>query len=231
MVLLSRDYQILQKIYNMNFSSLLKYFIPKERKFYGMFNNAAANSVEASKELIRLFKSSSLEESSSIRMKIRQIEKLGDEITNNLFDQLNRTFITPFDREDIHELTSKIDDVVDLIYSLSGKVEFFKFNNFSSYMMEMGDLIYTGSLQMQNAIAGLENSRNATKSLKACKELRKIESQIDEWYHKAISDLFEREKDAIELIKQKEILQNIEKISNKMEDVSDVVKTIIVKYA
>jgi uncharacterized protein Yka (UPF0111/DUF47 family) len=98
-------------------------------------------------------------------------------------------------------------------------------------MREMGDLIYAGSLQMQNAIAGLENSRNASKSLKACKELRKIESQIDEWYHKAISDLFEKEKDAIELIKEKEILQNIEKISNKMEDVSDVVKTIIVKYA
>jgi uncharacterized protein len=215
----------------MNFSQILKYFIPKEKKFYGMFNKAAGNSVEASAELVKLFKSPSPEESSTIRLKIRQIEKQGDEITNTLFDELNRTFITPFDREDIHELTSKIDDVVDLIYSLSGKTEYYKFNNFSNTMLDMGDLIYKGSLHMQSAIAGIENSRNAPKSLKACKELRKMESQIDECYQKAISELFEKEKDAIELIKQKEILLNIEKISNKMEDVSDVVKTIIVKYS
>jgi predicted phosphate transport protein (TIGR00153 family) len=215
----------------MNFSQILKYFIPKEKKFYGMFNEAASNSVEASAELIKLFRSPTLEDRSNIRVKIRQIEKQGDEITNHLFDELNRTFITPFDREDIHELTSKIDDVVDLIYSLSGKIEFYKFSNFSQNMYDMVDLIHEGSYHMQYAISGLENSKNAVKSLKACKELRKIESKLDESYHKAISDLFDNEKDAIELIKQKEILQNIEKISNKMEDVSDVVKTIIVKYA
>jgi uncharacterized protein len=215
----------------MNLSQILKYFVPKERKFYGMFNDAASNSVEASAELIKLFRSTTLEENSTIRLKIRQIEKQGDEITNHLFDELNRTFITPFDREDIHELTSKIDDVVDLIYSLAGKIEFYKFTNFSQNMFDMVDLIHEGSHHMQYAISGLENSKNAVKSLKACKELRKIESKLDESYHKAISDLFEYEKDAIELIKQKEILQNIEKISNKMEDVSDVVKTIIVKYA
>ncbi len=215
----------------MNVSHLVKYFIPKEKKFYGMFNQAASNSVAAAAELNKLLKLPGLEESREVRQKIRYIEKQGDEITNHLFDELNRTFITPFDREDIHELTSKIDDVVDLIYSLSGKVEYYKLTHFSNHMVDMGELIYQGSLHMQNAISGLENTKNAVKSLKSCKELRKMESKVDECYHKAISDLFENEKDAIELIKQKEILLNIEKISNKMEDVSDVVKTIIVKYA
>jgi len=215
----------------MSLTALLKYFVPKEKKFYAMFNKAAENSVEAASEMVQLFKSTSLDESSAVRIRIRQLEKQGDDITNNLFDELNRTFITPFDREDIHELTSKIDDVVDLIYSLSGKVEFYKFNSFSANMMEMAVLIHKGSLHMQNAITGLEHSRNAPKCLKACKDLRRMESQVDEFYHKAISDLFEKEKDAIELIKQKEILQNIDKIINRMEDVSDVVKTIIVKYA
>jgi uncharacterized protein len=215
----------------MKASQLLKYFIPRERKFYGMFNDAAANSVEAANELNKLFKMTKLEESKDTRLKIREIEKRGDDITNNLFEELNRTFITPFDREDIHELTSKIDDVVDLIYSLSGKVEYYKFTRFSTYMVEMGELIYQGTIHMQNAIAGLEKSKNAVNSLKSCKELRKMESKVDEWYHKAISDLFDNEKDAIELIKQKEVLLNLEKISNKLEDVSDVIKTIIVKYA
>ena len=121
--------------------------------------------------------------------------------------------------------------MVDLIYSLSGKADFYKFTEFSSHMVEMGDLVYEGSIHMKNAISGLEFSRNAVKTLKSCKELRKMESKVDECYQRAISDLFANEKDAIELIKQKEILLNIEKISNKMEDVSDVVKTIIVKYA
>ncbi len=215
----------------MKLSQVVKYFVPKEKKFYGMFNQAAENNVQAAKALNRLLKSASTEESREIRQIIKQIEKQGDDITNHLFDELNRNFITPFDREDMHALTAQIDDVVDLIYSLSWKVEFYRFNNFSTYMADMGELLYQGSLHMLNAISGLENMKNASKTLKACKELRKIESKIDEYYHKAIGNLFDNEKDAIELIKQKELLMNIEKISNKMEDVSDVVKTIIVKYA
>jgi hypothetical protein len=121
--------------------------------------------------------------------------------------------------------------VVDLINSVSGKVDMYKFSDFSEHMKEMSELLYQGSLHLQFAVAGLENSRNAVKSLKSCKELRKMESRVDECYHKALSSLFIKEKDAIELIKHKDILQNIEKISNRMEDVSDVVKTIIVKYA
>lgn len=215
----------------MDFSQLLKYFIPKEKKFYGMFNEAADNSVRAAEILNELFASSSIEEHIVIRQRIRQIEKQGDEITNHLFDELNKTFITPFDREDINELTIKIDDVVDLIYSLSGKVEFYKVTDFSDHIVEMGKLIHQGSLHMKDAVNGLENNRTAQKTLRSCKELRKIESKVDECYHMAISNLFDNEKDAIMLIKHKEILQNIEKIANRMEDVSDVVKTIIVKYA
>lgn len=215
----------------MKLSHLVKYFVPKEKKFYGMFNQAAENSVKAAAEMNRLLKATSEEGIKEIRLNIKQIEKQGDEITNHLFDELNRNFITPFDREDIHALTSQIDDVVDLIYSISWKVEFYRFINFSDYMIEMGELLYQGSIHMQNAISGLENLKNASKTLKACKELRKIESKVDECYHKAIGHLFDTEKNAIELIKQKELLMNIEKISNKMEDVSDVVKTIVVKYA
>lgn len=215
----------------MNLTQLVKYFVPKEKKFYAMFNAAADNSVLAADELKKLFLSSSESENAEIRQKIKQIERKGDEITNHLFDELNRTFITPFDREDIHELTSKLDDVVDLIYSVSGKVDIYKFTGFSGHMVEMSNLLYEGSLHLQHAVAGLENSRNAVKSLKSCKELRKMESKVDECYHNALSSLFLKEQNAIELIKHKDILQNIEKISNRMEDVSDVVKTIIVKYA
>ncbi len=215
----------------MNFSGLLKYFIPKEKKFYAMFNQAAENTIEASTALEKLFHSPSLEDRRAIGLAIKAIEKKGDEFTNRIFDELNHSFITPFDREDINELTSTIDDVVDLIYSLSGKVEVYRCTVFSTFMKEMVTLIAQGCLQIKVAVGGLEDFKHSNKVLKACKELNKLESRVDEYYHMAISSLFENEKDPIELIKQKEILQNIEKIANKIEDVSDVVKTILVKYA
>lgn len=215
----------------MNFSGLLKYFIPKEKKFYAMFNQAAENTIEASAALEKLFHSPSLEDRRAIGLTIKAIEKKGDEFTNRIFDELNHSFITPFDREDINELTSTIDDVVDLIYSLSGKVEVYRCTVFSTFMKEMVTLIAQGCLQIKVAVGGLEDFKHSQKVLKACKDLNKLESRVDEYYHMAISSLFENEKDPIELIKQKEILQNIEKIANKIEDVSDVVKTILVKYA
>ena len=215
----------------MNFSGLLKYFVPKEKKFYAMFNQAAENTIEASAALEKLINSIELEDRRAIGLAIKAIEKKGDEFTNQIFDVLNRSFITPFDREDINELTSTIDDVVDLIYSLSTKIEIYRCTVFSTFMKEMVAQISQGCMQIKVAVSGLEDFKNPHKILKACKELNKMESRIDEYYHMAISSLFENEKDPIELIKQKEILLNIEKISNKIEDVSDVVKTILVKYA
>lgn len=215
----------------MNFSGLLKYFIPKEKKFYAMFNQAAENTIEASSALEKLINSPDMEERRAIGLAIKAIEKKGDEFTNQIFDVLNRSFITPYDREDINELTSMIDDVVDLVYSLSTKIEIYRCTVFSTFMKEMVKQIHLGCLQIKVAVGGLEDSRKSQKVLKACKEINKIESRVDEYYHMAISSLFENEKDPIELIKQKEILLNIEKIANKIEDVSDVVKTILVKYA
>jgi len=215
----------------MDLSNILKYFIPKEKKFYGMFNQAAENIIEASVEFDKLINAPTEEERAAIGVKIKAIEKKGDDFTYRIFDELHSTFITPFDREDIHELTSSMDDVVDLIYGAAGKIEYYHCTNISTYMKEMVALIYKGCIQIQIAVKGLESMKKDDHIMKACKELNKIESRVDELYHKALSSLFENEKDPIELIKQKEILQNIEKIANKVEDISDIVKTILVKYA
>jgi predicted phosphate transport protein (TIGR00153 family) len=215
----------------MNLSNLLKFFVPKEAKFYAMFNEAAICCIEASLELNNLFNSSTSDELKATRLKIKAIEKRGDDVATQVFDSLNNTFITPFDREDIHELANTLDDVVDLIYSVSGKVEYYRLTVFSAYMKDMVAEIQRGCVQIQTAVNGLENFKNNDKTLRACKDLNKLESRVDKFFYLGISSLFDNEKDAIELIKQKDILLNIEKIANKMEDVSDVVKTILVKYA
>lgn len=215
----------------MDISGLLKYFIPKDKKFYAMFNQAAENAIEASSALEKLINAPTVEERRTIGLTIKAIEKKGDEFTNKIFEVLNHSFITPFDREDINELTSKIDDVVDLIYGVSSKIEIYRCTTISSFMKEMASQIHNGCLQIKVAVSGLESTKLSNKVFKACKEINKMESRVDEFYQMAISSLFENEKDPFELIKQKEILLNFEKIANKMEDVSDVVKTILVKYA
>ena len=215
----------------MDISGLLKYFIPKEKKFYAMFNQAAENTIEASAALEKLINAETMDERRAIGLSVKAIEKKGDEFTNQIFDILNKSFITPFDREDNHELTATIDDVVDLIYGSSSKIDIYRCQNISTYMKQMVGEIHKGCQQIKIAVGGLDDIKHSQKVLKACKEIGKMESRVDEYYSMAISSLFENEKDPIELIKQKEILLNFEKIANKMEDVSDVVKTILVKYA
>jgi hypothetical protein len=196
-----------------------------------MFNQAAICCIDASVEMNNLFNAETLEEQKAIRIKIKAIEKRGDDVANQVFDALNHTFITPFDREDIHQLANTLDDVVDLIHSVSGKVESYRLTVFTTSMKEMVAEIQRGCVQIQTAVNGLENFKNNDKTLRACKDLNKLETRVDKFFYLGISSLFDNEKDAIELIKQKDILINIEKIANKMEDVSDVVKTILVKYA
>ncbi len=215
----------------MNFTNVLKYFTPKEKKFYGMFNAVAQNIIDASEQFEKLINAPTFEDRKAIGSTIKAIEKTGDDLAYGIFGELHKTFITPFDREDIQELTSTMDDVVDLMYSVSGKIEYYHCTTISSYMKDMVAQIHEGCLQIQIAVAGLERINKENKILKACKELNKVESRVDIIFHEALSDLFENEKDPIELIKQKEILQNIEKIANKVEDISDIVKTIIIKYA
>jgi predicted phosphate transport protein (TIGR00153 family) len=215
----------------MKFSYILKYFIPKEKKFFSLFNLVADNIVAGSEQLNKLFNTDTVDDRKAISLIIKSIERKGDDYTGEILDELNRTFITPFDREDIHELTSALDDVLDLMYGLSGKIDLYHVTTISIYMKEMVALTHEGCLQLQVAVKGLENMKNTDKIMKACKDLNKIESRVDGFFHRAISSLFENEKDPIELIKQKEILLNIEKTANKIEDISDIIKTILVKYA
>lgn len=215
----------------MKLSAVIQYFVPKEKKFYEKFNLVTENIVEGAVEFNKLVNTASDEERKAIGLKIKNIEKKGDKITRDIFDDLNHSFITPIDREDIHSLTSTMDDVLDLIKGSTEKIEYYHCSTFSSNMREMASYVLKGCMQMQIAVRTLESQKQSDQTMRACNELNEIESRVDEHYHLAISYLFDHEKDAIELIRQKEILLNIEKIMNKLEDVSDLIKTILVKYS
>lgn len=215
----------------MKLSNILQYFSPKEKKFYAMFNDMASNVVVASEELVKMVHAESEEEQQAYRLVIKNLERKGDIYTNDVFFELHRTFITPFDREDIHALASNMDDVLDYINSVAEKIVMYRCDVFSTTMREMVRWVNKGCVELEKAVSGLEGYQKPASIMNACEEIHRIETKGDEFYNLAISQLFDKERDAISLIKQKEILQTIEKSQNKIEDVSDVIKTILVKYA
>ena len=155
----------------------------------------------------------------------------GDHLTHTIFDELNKTFITPFDREDIQELTSSLDDVMDYIHSCAKRLQLYKVTELPINTIEISELLVQATRELKIAIGELSNLKHPQIIKKACIRLNEIENQVDDLYYMSVSDLFENEKNAIELIKKDAILKTLETATDKAEDVSDVLKSIIVKIA
>ena len=216
----------------MNFDKALKFFLPKDTTIFPMFEECAQNVVQASELLVSLMSENDEGKKQGIIWKIKDLEHNGDNISHNIYEHLNRTFITPFDREDIQELASKIDDVIDSIKGVAQKIELYKPNRVMPEFLEIAEIIKKAALEIDIAIKGLRNAGNNKKViLQACINLNTYENSADDIYHKGITILFENEKDAKELIKLKSILEILEKCSDKAEDVSDTIQGILVKMA
>jgi uncharacterized protein len=215
----------------MNFSFIFRYFVPKEKKLFSLFNLSSKNIVESSEQLSKLVISESIVERKSIALIIKSNELKENDITNNILIELNSTFTSSLDSEFVHELPSSLNNVLHQISALSEKIDLYPVTNISNYMKELVSLINQSCIQLQLAVEELENIKNTDKVLKSCIKLDKINFQIDEIRRNAISSLFENIKDPVDLIKQKEILQSIEMTANKIEDVSNIIKTTLVKYA
>ena len=136
----------------MNIDSFLKFFVPKDHSFFPLFESAAQNLVHASELLKELMDTEVSEEHERINRIIKDIEHVGDEITDKTYDQLNKSFITPFDREDIHELASHIDDVVDYINGISRRICLYKPNNIIPVYKDMAEMIFQAAKEIEAAI-------------------------------------------------------------------------------
>jgi predicted phosphate transport protein (TIGR00153 family) len=205
--------------------------MPREKKFFPMFEAHAALIVEASKQLALIFEEKEYEKQVEIAKKIKELETTGDEVAHHIFDELDKTFITPFDREDIHQLVSTLDDVLDYFNGVSQRIKLYRPTNFPSQFREFTLLLVHGSEEIEKAIRELKNLKKPEKITNACIRINELENLGDDMYHSIISDLFLNEKDAIELIKVKEVLQTLERACDRIEDVADVMKTIIIKVA
>ncbi|MBA3648518.1 MAG: DUF47 domain-containing protein [Chitinophagales bacterium] len=215
----------------MNVNNFISFLVPKDKKFYPLFERAAANLKECANNLYLAVTASSPDRRIEYMRKVAQLEHTGDEIAHEVFSELGKNFITPFDREDIHRLTSHMDDVLDYIHGASKRMELYRITNFSPDIVKLAELIQTGSNELYIAVMELRNLKNLRRITDACVRINSIENHADDIFDKAVANLFETEKNAIELIKMKEILQALETATDKCEDCANVLESIIIKSA
>jgi uncharacterized protein len=207
-------------------------FMPKEPKFVSILMEIANVMFAASELLIEFIQNYDHTTAADYYKKIKEKEREGDILSNKVFDELNTTFITPFDREDINHLAERLDDVTDRINSCAKRMLLYNPARLPEGALELAILIRQGADCIVKTIEGLGMLKNNTKSIKGyCAELHDIENRADDVYEHFVIELFEKEKNGIELIKVKEIMNELEKATDVTEYVGKIIQTIIVKYA
>ncbi len=203
--------------------------IPREVEFFAMFAEMANNLTAGAKAMVDLL--SNAQNGSEVAAgaaRVKTYERLGDELTHKVIRKLNTTFITPFDREDLHRLASSIDDVLDFLNAAAERMMLFKIVNPPQATLQLARIIVQQSRVLTTAIAGLEKNQ---KVLENCVEINRLENEADQICRKALGDLFECEKDPITLIKIKELYEALETATDKAEDVANVLEAVVLKNA
>lgn len=216
----------------MKVSEMLQALVPKDGKFYPLFESSADIMVEASKQLHSLVTATTEADRQGFFAIIKKLEKDGDIITGTIVTELNKTFITPFDREEIHDLAISMDDVIDAVYGVSQKIKLYIPKTHSQQLPLMSGALVKTAETVKDAVSLLRNARKNVAELdKYCFKIHDFENQADELYYSSMMQLFQHEADAIELIKKKEILTDIERAFDKAKDVSNVLRAILIKLA
>ena len=216
----------------MSLNSIIGWLKPRELIFFDMLEASVGNLLEAS----RLFEKEFLSREhssqwSDLRRRMKDLEHVGDEITHNIVDRLNRTFVTPLEREDILALAHALDDVVDCLDGVSERLVLYKVTAVMPLAAQLAHLVVLGSEELVPLIHSLRNMSNTmaiNSQIQACMEL---ENQADVVFHHALAEIFEDPKDPIELIKWKEILALLEDATDRIELVSKVVSSTVMRNA
>jgi predicted phosphate transport protein (TIGR00153 family) len=199
--------------------------IPKEEKFFEMFKESAQNIHKGAvllKEMMETW-----EDPVGMAKRIKDVEHEGDTITHNIARKLNQTFITPIDREDIYSLTSALDDVLDLIEAIADRMLLYRVPGPTPQAKRLAEIIHDSTAEIVKGVSVLGKSNDV---LKMCVEINRLENEADRITRDAIADLFQEGKDPIQVIKWKEIYENLEDTTDLCEDVANILESIVLKY-
>ncbi len=215
----------------MGINNVIKIFLPKDKVFYQLFENVADVLVQMGDKLKTVVNEQDFDKRATTIKDLEDLEHENDEYTHQIFTELGKNFITPFDREDIHALASALDDIADYIYASGKKINFYRVNPDDIGIKKFGDLIALGTVQVHKAVTELRNMKNMRKITDALVAINSVENQGDDIFDMSVERLFATESDAKEVIKKKEIYQAMEIVTDKCEDAANVIESIIIKYS
>jgi len=197
----------------------------KDEKFFKIFGQMTVHILEAAEILGNMLRNPGVD-AAPLAAKIKDLEHKGDELTHRVIDELNKTFITPIDREDIHDLSAALDDVLDLIDGIAIRIVLFRITEPIRSMPEMCAVLLSQAMEIGAAVSNLQDNDHV---VERCIEINRLENDADRLFQSAIASLFDEVKDPIEVIKRKEIIETLEAATDKAEDVANVLESIIVK--
>jgi len=204
-------------------------FLPKEDKFFGLFEESARNIMKTAQVLKEMVDTWELVDSRVAE--ITELEHAGDTITHQISALLHRTFVTPFDREDIAALAHSMDDIVDFIHAAADAMFIYKIDGPTQRAKELADIILQGSAETERAVARLRKRSELKKILEHCVEINRLENAADRVFRSAIAELFDDEIDIKQVIKWREIYEHMEAATDRCEDVANVLEGVALKHA
>ena len=204
-------------------------FIPKETKFFDLFEESARNAVKASQALKEMVDTWQLVESRVAE--ITEMEHKGDTITHQIMAQLNRTFVTPFDREDIALLAQTMDDVVDFIHAAADAMLIYKIDCPTQRAKELADIIVQEATEVESAVCRLRRRADLKLIAQRCVEINRLENMADIVFRSGMAELFDDAIDIAQVIKWREIYEHMESATDRCEDVANVLEGVALKHA
>ena len=204
-------------------------FIPREEKFFDLFEESARNAVKVSQALREMLDVWEVVEARVAE--ITELEHKGDTITHQIMAQLHRTFVTPFDREDMALLAHSLDDVTDFIHHAADAILIYKIDQPSQRAKELANIIVEQVAELEKAVAGLRQRAKLKQILERCVEINRLENMADRVFRSAMAELFDDTVDITQVIKWREIYEHMESATDRCEDVADVLEGVALKHA
>ena len=214
----------------MNINSIFQFLIPKDKKFFPLFEEASSNLIQIA-TILHEAVNVSMPEREVFFLKIDELEQKGEEITRQTNIELSRNFITPFDREDIHALITSIDNVADNLHGAASRMKLYQVDKITKSIRKLTEINLEACQLIDDAVRELRDLKKIKKITDACLKINKLENKSDNVYDKAVAELFENETDAKNIIKYKEVLSVLESAADKCKGVASVLESISVKHS
>lgn len=207
---------------------MIKRFLPKEDKFFHLFDEISLHLVQSCQELVGGLKNSSTIEERAC--KIREIEATADTVTHKTLERLHDTFITPFDRHDILSLIQGLDDIIDLVHAASERLVIYDLTRVPHITLQLAEKAMEVVVQVQKAVSGLRHLKKPDDLRSICSEIHRLENESDVLFRTSIAKLFREENDMKALISLKDINEILEAIADRCEDLASIIESIILEY-